>query len=139
MPNKKLRSIALLVLGVILGIWGLILIRNVALKKWSGVLIVLGTGLLGMSIAELITLRVIEKNSALKQQTNIQATNERDIQINNVAKAKTFDFNQFLALPAFLILILAGASVRVMLLITGLYLGSWAVYIWNLHKAINEM
>ncbi len=132
---KKFRYIALLVFGIALVIAGGFLTQ----ERWGGVLIGLGAGVFGMSGAQLITQRVMDRNPALNRQINIEQSDERNIQINNHAKAKAFDFLQFLALPFFLVLVLADVRIWVVLLAIVVYLADWAVYLWFLNKSARNL
>lgn len=131
---RKIMYIVLLIAGVALAIIGGFLIQ----ERWAGILIGLGTGLLGMAGAQLITQRVIEQSPSRHKKMSIEQSDERNIQINNHAKAKAFDFLQFLALPFFLILILAEVRLWVLLLAIGLYMADWAVYLWLLNKNMKD-
>jgi Flp pilus assembly protein TadB len=82
----------------------------------------------------LITQRVIEANPSLKERVSIEEHDERNIQINHYAKAMAFDFVQFLALPFFLLLVLADVSLWVVFLAIALYIVHFAVYLWFLNK-----
>ncbi|MDI9422360.1 MAG: hypothetical protein QM451_09050 [Bacillota bacterium] len=129
MNRNRVKYILLLSAGVVLVILG-----KVIGDRWSGVLIGLGAGLFGMSGGQLITQRVIEGNPSLKERVSIEEHDERNIQINNYAKAKAFDCFQFLALPFFLLLVLADVRLWVVFLAIALYIVHFAVYLWFLNK-----
>jgi hypothetical protein len=131
---KKISYLALLVLGIGLVIAGGFFTQ----ERWGGILIGLGAGIFGMAGGQLITQRVIERNPALTKQINIEQFDERNVQINNYAKAKAFDFLQFFALPFFLIMILADVDLWVVLLAIGFYVADWAVYLWLLNKRMQD-
>lgn len=135
MEVRRIGYIALLVLGLALVIAGAFVVQ----QRWSGILIGVGAGVLGMSVAQLITQHVMMKNPALEKQQKIGQSDERNIQINNYAKGKAFDLLQILALPFFLILVLADVPLWVVLLAIVLYLADWAIYLWYLNKRMKEM
>ncbi len=135
MGTKRMRYLLLLLLGVILVVSGGFFIK----EKWAGILIGLGAGLIGMYGAQLITLRVMQLNPTLKRLVAIEHSDERNNQINNYAKAKAFDFAQFLALPFFLVLILTDVSLWVVLLSIFVYMAEWALYLWFLNRRAREM
>ncbi|HBG00723.1 MAG TPA: hypothetical protein DDW87_04000 [Firmicutes bacterium] len=134
MDRKKIGYILLLLAGVVLVILGAFVIQ----ERWGGVLIGLGAGLFGMSAAQLITQRVMERNPSLKRKIGIEKSDERNVQINNYAKAKAFDFCQFLALPFFLLLVLADVRLWVVLLAIAIYIADFAVYLWFLNKKMQD-
>lgn len=132
---RKIVYVVLLLVGIVLVIIGGFSIK----ERWAGILIGLGAGLVGMAGAQLITQRVIERNPALQKKVSTEQFDERNIQVNNCAKAKAFDFLQFLALPFFLILVLADVRLWVVLLAIGFYLADWAVYLWFLDKSMKDI
>ena len=129
MDKNSVKYILLLSAGVVFAIVGVVIG-----ERWSGALIGLGAGLFGMSGGQLITQRVIEANPSLKERVSIEEHDERNIQINHYAKAKAFDFVQFLALPFFLLLVLADVRLWVVFLAIALYIVHFAVYLWFLNK-----
>ena len=134
MDSKKIRYVLLLVAGIVLVIAGGFVIR----ERWAGILIGLGAGLFGMSGAHLIAQGGVERNPSLKKKMSIEESDERNISINNYAKAKAFDFFQFLALPFFLILVLADVRLWVVLLAITVYVADFAVYLWFLNKKMQD-
>lgn len=135
MDMKKIRYIVILLAGIALAVAGGFFVKD----KWSGVLIGLGAGLFGMSVAQLISQWVIQRNPALKKKMSIEESDERNIQINNYAKAKAFDFLQFLALPFFLVLVAADVRLWVLLLAIAVYVADWTLYLLYLNKKMKDM
>jgi hypothetical protein len=132
---RKIRYFAVLLLGVILGVAGLFFVQN----RWGGVLVGLGAGLFGMAGAQLITEYVMQRNPGLQRRATIEQSDERNIQINNYAKAKAFEFGTFLALPYFLILVIADVQLWIILLSVALYVAHYAVYLWILSRRMRDV
>ncbi|NMB19764.1 MAG: hypothetical protein GX979_02770 [Firmicutes bacterium] len=135
MEMRRIGYIALLVLGIIVVIAGVFITE----QRWGGVLIGVGAGVLGMSGAQLITQQVMIKNPGLSKQVATEQSDERNIQINNYAKGKAFDFLQVLALPFFLVLILADVQLWIVLLAIVLYVADWVVYLWYMNRRMKEI
>lgn len=132
---RKIRYISILLLGIVLAIFGGFFIQ----ERWGGILVGLGAGLSGMSGAQLITERVMQRNPALQKKISIEQSDERNVQINNYAKAKAFEFATFLALPFFLILVLADVPLSIVLLSIAVYVADYAVYLWFLNKKMKDI
>lgn len=135
MEMRRIGYIALFVLGIIVVIAGVFITE----QRWGGVLIGVGAGVLGMSGAQLITQQVMIKNPGLSKQVATEQSDERNIQINNYAKGKAFDFLQVLALPFFLVLILADVQLWIVLLAIVLYVADWVVYLWYMNRRMKEI
>lgn len=131
---RKVAYVGLLLLAIALVIAGIFLEG-----RWAGVMIGLGAGLLGVSGSQLITQRVMQGNPEVERKVSIEEMDERNIQINHYAKAKAFDFFQFLALPFFLLLVAAEVRLWIVLLAIALYVADWVVYLWSLTKRMNEI
>ena len=132
---SKIRYVLILLLGIALVIVSRLFIQ----ERWAGVLVGLGAGLFGMSGAQLITERVMQRNPALQKKISIEQSDERNVQINNYAKAKAFEFATFLALPFFLILVLADVPLSIVLLSIAVYVADYAVYLWSLNKKMKDI
>lgn len=135
MNRRIVKDVLLLVLGVMLVVVGGFVLK----EKWSGVLIGLGAGLFGKAGSQVIVYRMMRRDPELRKKAEIEASDERNIQINHYAKAKAFDFSTFLALPFFLILILVSTPLWIVLLAVGVYAADFGVYIWFLNKKMNEI
>lgn len=135
MGVKKTGYIAMLVLGIALMIAGGFFTQ----ERWGGVLIGIGAGIFGLAGAQLITQHVMAKNPTLSKQIKTEQSDERNVQISNYAKAKAFDFLQFLALPFFLVLVLADVGLWIVLLSIVVYMADWAIYLWYLNKRMRDI
>lgn len=131
---SKIRYVLILLLGIALVIVSRLFIQ----ERWAGVLVGLGAGLFGMSGAQLITQRVMQRNPGLQKKMSIEQSDERNVQINNYAKAKAFEFSTFIALPFFLILIFADVALPIVLLSIAVYVVDYAVYLWFLNKKMKN-
>ena len=132
---SKIRYVLILLLGIALVIVSRLFIQ----ERWAGVLVGLGAGLFGMSGAQLITQRVMQRNPGLQKKMSIEQSDERNVQINNYAKAKAFEFSTFIALPFFLILVLADVPLSIVLLSIAVYVADYAVYLWFLNKKMKDI
>ena len=131
---SKIRYVLILLLGIALVIVSRLFIQ----ERWAGVLVGLGAGLFGMSGAQLITQRVMQRNPGLQKKMSIEQSDERNVQINNYAKAKAFEFSTFIALPFFLILVFADVALPIVLLSIAVYVVDYAVYLWFLNKKMKS-
>jgi len=132
--SRKIKYFAVLLLGLVLVVAGLFFVQD----RWGGVLIGLGAGLFGMSSAQLITEYTLQRNPALQKRAAIEQSDERNVQISNFSKAKAFEFGTFLALPYFLVLVIAGVQLWIVLLSVVLYVAYYVVYLWFLNKKMRE-
>lgn len=131
---SKIQYVLILLLGIALVIVSRLFIQ----ERWAGVLVGLGAGLFGMSGAQLITQRVMQRNPGLQKKMSIEQSDERNVQINNYAKAKAFEFSTFIALPFFLTLVLADVALPIVLLSIAVYVVDYAVYLWFLNKKMKN-
>lgn len=131
---NRIRYVLILLLGIALVIVSRLFIQ----ERWAGVLVGLGAGLFGMSGAQLITQRVMQRNPGLQKKMSIEQSDERNVQINNYAKAKAFEFSTFIALPFFLILVFADVALPIVLLSIAVYVVDYAVYLWFLNKKMKS-
>lgn len=140
MKNKKIIMYSvLMILGVILFYIGGFEIKGAELKSLSGTFIGIGAGLFGMSISQIVSLIIIEKNPSLKKKMDIEETDERNIYIRNAAKGKAFDSMLIiLSILMFLYLALNVELVTIFLLL-GAYLLIYIIYIIYLTKYSTEM
>ena len=137
--GKTLLYVALLALGVALFAVGGFVLTSPELKSISGLCIGLGAGLFGMSIAQIITLRVIDKNPTLKQKMTIEEKDERNVLIRNNAKGKAFDFMGIAFSILMLIYALTNADLLVILLLAAAYSLVYIIYIVYLSKYSKEL
>ncbi|WP_025690608.1 hypothetical protein [Paenibacillus zanthoxyli] len=88
--GSAVRNVMVLATGILLLAAGLLEVGDMA-RNVSGLCIGIGSGLIGMSIANLIMIRYYAKHPTFKRQHEIEAGDERGIAINNLSKAKAFD------------------------------------------------
>jgi len=129
----------LFVLGVVTVIVGFTVFQQYEVKAVSGVLIGVGAGTAGLAVAQAATNSILARNPQLRHQLEIETKDERNVFINQTAKAKAFDFSIYVPLPVCLLAILMGASTKVILLIVGANVLQWLVYLWNLNKLYQKM
>lgn len=139
MKNRKGLYIILLLAGVVTFCAGALVMKNAAPKELSGVLIGVGAGLFGMSAGQLITLFVVAKNPDFKRKAGIEANDERNIYINNLAKGKAFDAWSVILGILGLVLVLMDSDLTIVLLLVGAYLCGWAIYLGYMFKYSKEM
>lgn len=109
------------------------------LKAVSGILLGIGSGLIGMSISNLKMNRKLEKDPLLKRKNDIEYNDERNIMIRNRAKAKSADIIQWFIMGIAYLTILIGAPLWVTLIIVGVYVLYYILYACFLVKYQNEI
>ncbi|MDF2673416.1 MAG: hypothetical protein K0R09_1681 [Clostridiales bacterium] len=140
MKNKKIITyILLLIVGAALVYIGGFVITGLKLKSISGVCIGIGAGLFGMSIGQIIMIRITKKNPSYEHKNNIEVMDERNIYIRNTAKGKAFDVMGVALGILMLVYALINADLLVILLLVGVYLFIYGVYILYLSKYSKEM
>lgn len=91
------------------------------MKTLPFILLGVGSGLLGGGVSSIITFRTKMKNPHLAKKVEIDAKDERNIAIANMAKAKVFDF----VLVIFSLLIMFLALMDVGKLVIFVFLGAY--------------
>ncbi len=134
MKMQKARYSALLVLGLISIVIGGYILKG----KWSGLLIGLGAGAVGLVISQFVAITVIERHPDLKRRNEIEQNDERNIQISNAARARAYSITQFLALPLFLVLIAGEVKLWVILVVVGAYIVQWVIYLATLFRLLKN-
>lgn len=112
MLKKKPVYVMTLILGIIL-ICASFLFRGSELKTISGVLIGVGSGLLGISIANLYINHFEKKNPEVMKQNKIEFKDERNTIIRNKAKAVAGDITQWFIMGVAYITIIINAPLWV--------------------------
>lgn len=108
------------------------------LKAVSGILLGVGAGLTGMSIANLITTHKLEKDPVLRRKNDIEYNDERNIIIRNRAKAKSADMIQWFIMGIAYLSIFMDAPLWVTLIIVGVFVLYYLFYAYFLVKYQNE-
>jgi hypothetical protein len=140
MKNKKtILYTFLLIAGVVFVCIGGFVITGSELKSISGVCIGIGSGLFGMSIAQIIMIKIANKNPSYEHKKNIEVMDERNTYIRNTAKGKAFDVMGIALGILMLVYALINADLLVILLLVGVYLFIYGVYIVYLSKYSKEM
>ncbi len=137
MRNKKMKLyIALAVMGAVLVSIGkfVFLVDTI-----SGLLIGIGAGLFGLSVARIIAIGIAEKNPEYKRKASIEEKDERNMAINNKAKAKGFDAMGYILTSLMLIFVFVNADLSIILLLVFAYLLVYGVFIFYLNKYSKEM
>ncbi|QWU16541.1 hypothetical protein SAMN04487895_107163 [Paenibacillus sophorae] len=131
--SSAARNVILLVIGILLLASGLLEVGDMA-RNVSGLCIGVGSGLIGMSIANLIMIRYYAKHPAFKRQQEIEAGDERSIAINNLSKAKAFDvtINAMMLIP--FVLILADSPLWLTLAVVAFYVFSYSIRYYYIVK-----
>ncbi len=88
MKNKMFLYVLLTVVGVIIAIAGLVL-KGAGTEKLSGLLMGVGAGIFGGSVAMVITTAIEKKYPEVKKKKDIEVNDERNISVRNTAKAQT--------------------------------------------------
>jgi hypothetical protein len=136
--HKTAIFIALLIGGIILiSVGGLL--KGAELKSIAGVCIGAGAGVFGVSLAQLLLLRISKKDPAYERKIAIEDKDERNITIRNRAKAKAFDAMGVILGITMLIYALISADLLVILLIVVSYIIIYAVQIYYLSKYAKQM
>ena len=133
--NKKLINYFIAIIGVILLACGLILVKLAHTSQ--GILITLpyicvgvGCGLFGHGIGNIINSRIMHNNPGLKKKIEIEQKDERNIVIQNSAKAKAYDMMIFIFAALMISLALMNVDMRVilMLVVSYLFVVGYSVY-----------
>jgi hypothetical protein len=98
-----------------------------------------GSGLLGGGLGHLINIILVEKDPKIKKKYDIETKDERNISINNHAKAKAFDTMNYLLPMAMLIQILLNVHLWVTFVMIDAYLVIHGIFIYYLNKYSKEM
>lgn len=138
MNGSVSRNAAVVVLGIVLVVVGLFLPGSVP-KAVAGLCLGIGSGLAGMSAANLYMASYYEKHPALQKQATIDARDERTIAITDKAKARAFDITRHILIAVAFVYILTNAPLWMTLLIVGVYVFGSVVQFSNMAKLNNEM
>ncbi|MDF2800843.1 MAG: hypothetical protein K0S61_746 [Anaerocolumna sp.] len=137
--NKKTNFfIAMLFLGICCIIISLF-IHSDDNKAISGILIGIGTGFVGMSIANFVNIHMENKNPEYKKQSRIDLDDERNILIRNRSKAKAGDITQWLIMIIAYITILISAPLWVTLVVVMVFLLYNILNLYFMSKYQKEM
>lgn len=133
--KRDRKEIVWIVVGVVL--WGvavLLLRQNPGNSGfWRAlpyVCLGVGAGLLGQGIGRLVQRKALQSDPELARQQEIEAGDERNIQLAQRAKAKAFDLMVFVFSALLLVFALMGVDLTAILLLVAAYLlvQGYAVY-----------
>jgi hypothetical protein len=130
--------VAGLALGVVLVVVGLLLPGSVP-KAVAGLCLGIGSGIAGMSAANLTMASYYRKHPALQKRAAIDARDERTIAINDKAKARAFDITRYILIAVALVYIAANAPLWMTLLIVGVHVFGSVIEFYHMAKYDNEM
>lgn len=133
--KRDRKEIVWIVVGVVLwGIAVLLLRQNPGNSGfWRAlpyVCLGVGAGLLGQSIGQMVQRKALQSDPELARQQEIEAGDERNIQLAQRAKAKAFDLMVFVFSALLLVFALMGVDLTAILLLVAAYLlvQGYAVY-----------
>ena len=133
--NKKLINYFIVILGIVLLSYGLILIKLIhtpqgLLTTLPYICVGIGCGILGHGIGNIINSRIMYNNPDVKKQMEIEQKDERNIAIQNSAKAKAYDMMIFLfgALIISLALMNIDMIVILILVTSDLFVVGYSIY-----------
>ena len=115
------------VLGVLLLVVGLVLLKTLTdpqgiMLSLPYVCIGLGIGIFGQGMGNIISKKAIKKNPEIEKQFLIDSNDERNIALDNRAKAKVFDIMIFVFGALMISFALMGTEISAVLLLIGAYL-----------------
>lgn len=113
--------------------------KSEEVKLISGLLIGIGAGLSGMSVANLVMKHLERKNPELEKQAEIEYKDERNTMIRNRAKAKAGNITQWLIMGIAYITIIVSTPLWVTLTVIVVFLIYNAIVIYLMNKYQKEM
>lgn len=125
--NKKLINYFIAIIGIILLACGLILIKLIhtpegILTALPYICVGIGCGMFGHGTGNIINSRIMYNNPNFKKQMEIEQKDERNIVIQNSAKAKAYDMMIFIFAALMISLALMNVDMRVILMLVASYL-----------------
>lgn len=138
MSKKKSIYVFLLVAAFVMLVISVFL-QGEKLKPISGVLIGLGAGLVGLSVSNLLRIRLEQKNPKIAKQNEIEFQDERNTMIRYKSKAKAGDISQWLILCISFVTILARMKLWLTLSIIGIFLLQSVIELYYASKYSKQM
>ncbi len=141
MKNKRIIPIICIIVGIIL-VLICIVGKNINIfdtyKSLFGILLGIGSGLFGGGLGQLVNVLIVNKYPEAKKKKEIEENDERNVYINNMAKAKAFNL-MGIVLP---IVILIGILIDIKFIMTIILLLAYSliygIQIYFLNKYIKE-
>lgn len=118
---KRKGSLLIVVIGAAVAVLGLVLMKSLD-GALPGVLIGLGSGALGMGLSVLLSGLVAQKHPDVARQVAIEEQDERNIAVNNRAKARAYDVMVCVFGVLMVAYALMNADLAVILMLVGAYL-----------------
>ncbi len=115
MLKKQAVWIAGMIVGILLVTLGFFM-QDEAFKTISGILIGIGSGLFGLSVAQFYMISYEHKNPEIVKQNEIEFKDERSVMIRDKAKAKAGDITSWCVLGVAWINILVDGSLWITLI-----------------------
>lgn len=139
---KKYKNIGITILGIILIIISIWILKINSRPEgvfftFPFICIGMGCGILGYGLSQIIHEMTLKNNSETAKLVEIEVHDERNITINNRAKAKAFDLMLYLFAGLLLIFALLNVDMIATLLLVGAYLfvvGYRFYSLWRYHK-----
>lgn len=138
MLKKKSFYVITLIIGIVL-LFSSSIFEGEQLKSISGILVGIGAGLFGMSIANLWMKRFEEKNPDIMKENEIEFKDERNTIIRYKAKAKAGDIIQWFIMAIAYVLIAIDAPLWVILITVGGFLLYNTIALYYINKYQKEM
>lgn len=125
--NKKLINYFIVIIGITLLACGLILIKLIhtpqgILTTLPYICVGIGCGIFGNGVGIIINSRIMYNNQDLKKQMEIEQKDERNIAIQNSAKAKAYNMMIFVFGALIISLALMNVDMMVILILVTSYL-----------------
>lgn len=125
--KKRTKDYFVTVSGIVLLGVALYLIKSFpdsqgVMLRLPSVLIGIGSGAFGLGMGNVISHKVMKNNPRLKKQFEIDQNDERNVTINNLAKAKAFDLMTFMLGALMLSFAVMGTEMVATLLLVCAYL-----------------
>lgn len=136
--NKKLKSIIMFVLSLILLFSQYLFLSGDELKSVRGIFIGIGASLFGLSISNFYMIHFNKTHQKELKESMIEFNDERNTMIRNKAKAAVCDIIQWMIMGIAYITILINAPLWVTLLVVAVFLlkNILEVYFMNKYKKI---
>lgn len=141
---KRIKDYLITLLGIILLSAGLFMVKTISdprgiMLSLPYVCVGIGSGAFGMGIGNIIAAGAVKKHPEVKKQMDIQKYDERNMSINNRAKAKAYDAMVFVFGALMLSYTLMLADLTVVLLLVASYLSIIILRIYYQVKYDKEM
>lgn len=139
MKGKRILNLFGFILGLMMIVIGFILFANGEdYKTIPGILIGVGAGILGLTGGEIINSKLDVHAPSYKRHIEIEANDERNIYINQLAKSKSYDVMLKVLAVLMIVYLLLNESLLIILLLLGAYLIKIGTYIFYFNKYYQE-